>query len=468
MEWNAKWDWENIDIFSSNAIESPKKLQQTDWGIVEADIDAGSFNLSGDCGGSGSSTSDVCRVSSAKSSISASTDCSSKEGIKASNFTFDSFGGFPGDCRKKKELARAELSGTSPSLETSVGSGEMLIGLKLGKRTYFENSTAGNNSKTSSFSVLPVSSAATAKKIRSPYQNSTTPRCQVEGCNLDLSSVKEYHRKHKVCESHSKSPKVVVGGLERRFCQQCSRFHSLSEFDEKKRSCRRRLSDHNARRRKPQQETIQFNSTCLSSSIYEGTQQMSFVLNNAPPHTNPAGNSTWESTYGSKYTHAKGYLLKPEKAGVMDVQPHMLGTQLPLAISMPNHDSSRLLQCKGSTEAFSPGFKESMLSSNLDAAPDLHRALSLLSTNSWGSCEPESVNLNHSMNVSRTSMPQFVMHAVSQGLPLAPSDCWQAKVQLTNAHMHALASNSSGSSHCQEIQLFTSPFDSGFYSNSLN
>lgn len=42
----------------------------------------------------------------------------------------------------------------------------------------------------------------------------------------------------------------------------------MSEFDEKKRSCRRRLSDHNARRRKPHQETIQFNSARLSSLYY--------------------------------------------------------------------------------------------------------------------------------------------------------------------------------------------------------
>jgi hypothetical protein len=48
-------------------------------------------------------------------------------------------------------------------------------------------------------------------------------RCQVEGCGLDLSRVKEYHRKHRVCEAHTKSPRVVVAGQERRFCQQCSR-----------------------------------------------------------------------------------------------------------------------------------------------------------------------------------------------------------------------------------------------------
>ena len=32
----------------------------------------------------------------------------------------------------------------------------------------------------------------------------------------------------------------------------CCRFHSLGEFDEVKRSCRKRLDGHNRRRRKPQ------------------------------------------------------------------------------------------------------------------------------------------------------------------------------------------------------------------------
>ncbi|MFS7930171.1 putative transcription factor SBP family [Helianthus anomalus] len=59
-------------------------------------------------------------------------------------------------------------------------------------------------------------------------------------------------------------------------------FHGLSEFDGKKRSCRRRLSNHNARRRKPQQETIHFNPSNLSSSFYDGQQQLGFVFNNVP------------------------------------------------------------------------------------------------------------------------------------------------------------------------------------------
>ncbi|KAF8688008.1 hypothetical protein HU200_042497 [Digitaria exilis] len=75
-------------------------------------------------------------------------------------------------------------------------------------------------------------------------------RCQVDGCHVELADAKEYHRRHKVCEAHSKAPRVVVLGAEQRFCQQCSRFHAISEFDDAKRSCRRRLAKHNERRRK--------------------------------------------------------------------------------------------------------------------------------------------------------------------------------------------------------------------------
>ncbi|KAJ8545501.1 hypothetical protein K7X08_018084 [Anisodus acutangulus] len=74
--------------------------------------------------------------------------------------------------------------------------------------------------------------------------------CQVEQCTADMADAKPYHRRHKVCEFHSKSPVVFINGLQQRFCQQCSRFHLLAEFDEAKRSCRRRLAGHNERRRK--------------------------------------------------------------------------------------------------------------------------------------------------------------------------------------------------------------------------
>ncbi|XP_068646577.1 squamosa promoter-binding-like protein 3 isoform X2 [Aristolochia californica] len=74
--------------------------------------------------------------------------------------------------------------------------------------------------------------------------------CQADNCNADLYEAKRYHQKHRVCESHAKAAVVLVGGIEQRYCQQCSRFQELSEFDDNKRSCRKRLTHHNERRRK--------------------------------------------------------------------------------------------------------------------------------------------------------------------------------------------------------------------------
>ncbi|KAK4285930.1 hypothetical protein QN277_002555 [Acacia crassicarpa] len=79
--------------------------------------------------------------------------------------------------------------------------------------------------------------------------------CQAERCGANLADAKRYHRRHKVCEFHSKALVVIVAGTRQRFCQQCSRFHDIGEFDEAKRSCRRRLAEHNERRRKSNAES---------------------------------------------------------------------------------------------------------------------------------------------------------------------------------------------------------------------
>ncbi|TKY68971.1 Squamosa promoter-binding protein 8 [Spatholobus suberectus] len=120
------------------------------------------------------------------------------------------------------------------------------IGLNLGGRTYFSSSEDDFVSRLYRRS-RPAEPGSTA--------SSNSPRCQAEGCNADLSQAKHYHRRHKVCEFHSKAATVLAAGLTQRFCQQCSRFHLLSEFDNGKRSCRKRLADHNRRRRKTQQPT---------------------------------------------------------------------------------------------------------------------------------------------------------------------------------------------------------------------
>nr|KYP46457.1 Squamosa promoter-binding-like protein 12 [Cajanus cajan] len=96
------------------------------------------------------------------------------------------------------------------------------------------------------------------------------PSCQAEMCGADLTFAKRYHRRHKVCEPHSKAPFVMVAGLRQRFCQQCSRFHELAEFDEAKRSCRRRLARHNERRRKSNAENC--NEGCSGNKGQQPTE----------------------------------------------------------------------------------------------------------------------------------------------------------------------------------------------------
>ncbi|KAK1415855.1 hypothetical protein QVD17_31643 [Tagetes erecta] len=355
MEWTAKFDWENLDI------------------------DGSSFNISevigGSGGGGGGSVSDVGNNSSAKSSISES---SFKDGgMKRPKSSFGCFS----DCYNKKKV-----DGIS-QLDGSVCSSEPFIGLKLGKRTYFENSYAKNN-KLSSVLGVPVSSVeSTGKKVKlSSAQNTPISRCQVEGCNLDLSSAKEYHRKHRVCENHSKAPKVIVAGLERRFCQQCSRFQSMAEFDEEKRSCRRRLSDHNARRRKPQYEPTRFNATDPYSPFY-----------------------TTEST---------------------DVLTHTRGVQLSDVLNTSTLACNRLVPSKGTrAEIFDQD------------AVDIRRALSLLSNNTWGSCE-----LDHPMHSTGPTMAQHGLHTVHNGSQLGSQDYWQADQQATDPR----------------IQIFKSPYENSY------
>ncbi|XP_020593157.1 squamosa promoter-binding-like protein 15 isoform X2 [Phalaenopsis equestris] len=107
------------------------------------------------------------------------------------------------------------------------------------------------------------------KRVRSgsPGSSASYPMCQVDACRTDLSNAKDYHRRHKVCELHSKVANALVGPQMQRFCQQCSKFHPLMEFDEGKRSCRRRLAGHNQRRRKTQPEDASAN--ILESAIHD-------------------------------------------------------------------------------------------------------------------------------------------------------------------------------------------------------
>uniref|UniRef100_A0ACD5UXT2 Uncharacterized protein n=1 Tax=Avena sativa TaxID=4498 RepID=A0ACD5UXT2_AVESA len=95
-----------------------------------------------------------------------------------------------------------------------------------------------------------------------------------------------------------------------RFCQQCSRFQPLKEFDETKRSCRKRLDGHNRRRRKPQPDTM--NWARFMTSQQGGTRLSSF------PAARPEQN--WPGIMGTENLHYTHQLL-----GISN-RPHFVGS----------------------------------------------------------------------------------------------------------------------------------------------
>ena len=70
---------------------------------------------------------------------------------------------------------------------------------------------------------------------------------QADSCGLEL--VGNYSLRYRLCDDHIKSLSVLHCGIPKRFCQQCSRLHDVTEFDGKRRSCRERLQLHKARQR---------------------------------------------------------------------------------------------------------------------------------------------------------------------------------------------------------------------------
>ncbi|XP_002991065.2 squamosa promoter-binding-like protein 7, partial [Selaginella moellendorffii] len=78
----------------------------------------------------------------------------------------------------------------------------------------------------------------------------SSARCQVPACHADLTPLKGYHQRHRVCLTCANATSVWVRGQDQRYCQQCGKFHPLGDFDEGKRSCRRKLERHNDRRRR--------------------------------------------------------------------------------------------------------------------------------------------------------------------------------------------------------------------------
>lgn len=275
-------------------------------------------------------------------------------------------------------------SGTSSNSSSSSSNGS-INGLKCGKKSYFEDVKGSSPTE----SRRPSTATAAKKGKGVVVQGEQGPRCQVEGCGVDLRDAKSYYSRHKVCGKHSKSPQVTVAGVQQRFCQQCSRFHLLPEFDQGKRSCRRRLAGHNERRRKPPPGTLFGPCGSLSSLFHaERTSKAgSFMLDfSTQPVSSGRGSRPMVRT-----------LDNPQ--AVMEKFPSHLWHRSP--------ETSSEILVQGSSARTSYFGPEIHSGECLVGVTDSSRALSLLSSQAWDSRDQSSsLGINGIVNDQGVSMVQ--------------------------------------------------------------
>lgn len=79
---------------------------------------------------------------------------------------------------------------------------------------------------------------------------------QVDGCGEELVNAKAYYKRYRICPEHCNMECLVIEGQRLRFCQQCGSFHDLRDFEGRRKSCKRKLTQHNERRRKAKDDRM--------------------------------------------------------------------------------------------------------------------------------------------------------------------------------------------------------------------
>lgn len=271
------------------------------------------------------------------------------------------------------EMDSGSLTESATSNATSPPA-ESVNGLKFGKKIYFEDHVGvGAPAKSGTGSSSSGSGSGSSRKAQGG-QHQQPPRCQVEGCKVDLSDAKTYYSRHKVCSMHSKSPRVIVAGLVQRFCQQCSRFHLLPEFDQGKRSCRRRLAGHNERRRKPPSGSVlSARHGRFSPSLFDNSSRAGGLVVDFSAYPRHTGRDGWPAARSSEVAPGN------DTAATGRSISHMW------QINSQNPPSNLCLQgSTGGTGLFSSGIPPGECFTGV-AVSDSSCALSLLSNQPWGS-----------------------------------------------------------------------------------
>ncbi|KDP24603.1 hypothetical protein JCGZ_25519 [Jatropha curcas] len=219
------------------------------------------------------------------------------------------------------------------------------------------------------------------------------------------------------------------------------RFHQLPEFDQGKRSCRRRLAGHNERRRKPPPGSVlssRYNR--LSSTLYDSSNRGGGFLVDFSAYSRLSGRDAWPTGRSSERSPVN------QTASTGRSIPH------PWQNSSQNPPSNLYLQ---GSAACGAGFSSSGIPSGECftgvGIADSSCALSLLSNQPWG---------------SRNQEPGLGVN--TQGAPMAQSTAphGAAVNQYSNPSWGFKGSEASSSSHemCPDLGLgqISQPLNSHF------
>ncbi|MQM09951.1 hypothetical protein Taro_042836 [Colocasia esculenta] len=191
-----------------------------------------------------------------------------------------------------------------------------------------------------------------------------------------------------------------------------------------------------------------------------GGQQMNLLVNIAPyGHMRPE-NSTFESTCSFSLTQPTGTCIISSKVGSIGSELYLPSGDLSMTGCTLHHDLDRLLPFKSTTaQVLNQGTEASADASNLDGAPDFRRALSLLSTDSWGSAaHPGSTPINQLVHENRAASAQTALHP--------NSNYWQPEQSMPHETRAAPFPLHSDGSQFQGFQLLKEPCGAAFFSSS--
>uniref|UniRef100_A0A1D1Y8E3 Squamosa promoter-binding-like protein 16 n=1 Tax=Anthurium amnicola TaxID=1678845 RepID=A0A1D1Y8E3_9ARAE len=265
---------------------------------------------------------------------------------------------------------------------------------------------------TSSSSSAMASPSGSSKRTRAVSNGIQNASCLVDGCKSDLSNCREYHRRHKVCEVHSKTPVVMVNGQEQRFCQQCSRFHLLVEFDEVKRSCRKRLDGHNRRRRKPQPDPLSAGSLFVSHQGPRFSTYSQIFPTTTEPHWATVVKTEEDVLFG--HNLSSRLVERPEHFTGSSSHGYKEAKQFPFLQESDSTYGNRAIETSVhpllSTMASSESSNRKMYSNGLTQVPESDCALSLLSSPT----QTSGINLGHMLSADRIPMGQPLVSSLQQ------------------------------------------------------